>query len=64
MRRGLAPPSGAALAVWFPGASAGVPGCFGKHAVSALPSVGSSVSVLLSGNNGCADEVDSSRSFV
>lgn len=58
------PPSGAALAVWFPGASAGVPGCFGKHTVSALPSVGSSVSVLLSGNNGCADEVDSSRSFV
>lgn len=49
--------------MWFPGASAGMPGCFGKHAVFALPSVGSSVSVLLSGNNGCAHEVDSSRSF-
>lgn len=50
--------------VWFPGASAGMPGCFGRHAVFALPSVRSSVSFLLSGNNGCADEVDSSRSFV
>lgn len=50
--------------VWFPGASLDMPGSFGRHIVFALPSVGSSVSVLLSGNNGYVDEVDSSQSSV
>lgn len=50
--------------VWFPGASVGMPGRFGRHSVFALPSAGLSVSILLSGNNGRADEVDSSGSFV
>lgn len=35
--------------VWFPGASAGMPGCFGRHAVFALPSVRSSVSFCFLG---------------
>lgn len=43
----------------FPGTSVGMPGHSGRQIVFVLPSPGSSVSILLSGNNSCADEVDS-----
>lgn len=45
--------------VQFPGASVGTPGHSGRQTVFVLPNKRLSVSLLLSGNNVCADEVDS-----